>query len=76
MTLEASGTLTDGANVPYVCMLVRGKAVYQLEIFSVEVVSTTTEHLNLINLGLGTYFFPVNALSKKKRAMRRGMRKP
>ena len=35
----------------------------------------TTAHLSRIVLGLGTYFFPVNALSKQKRAMRRGIRK-
>ena len=54
MTLEASGTLAAGANIQYLCTLVRGKALCQLDIFSVEVVSMTTEHLNLIILGLGT----------------------
>ena len=29
-----------------------------------------------IILGLGSNFFPVNFLSKQKRAMRRGMKKP
>ena len=33
-------------------------------------------HLNRVILGLGTYLFPVNALSKKKRMMRHGMSKP
>ena len=32
--------------------------------------------MEAIILGLGAYFFPVNSLSKKKRAMRRIMRKP
>ena len=36
----------------------------------------TTTHLNPIILGLGTYFPPVNAFSKQKHAMCRGMRKP
>ena len=35
----------------------------------------TMEHKNRVILRLGTYFPPVNAISKKKRAMRRGMRR-
>ena len=33
------------------------------------------EHLNQVILGSGTYFPPVNALSKQKRAMRHRMSK-
>ena len=33
-------------------------------------------HLNQVFVGLGTYFYPVNALSKQKRAMRHGMSRP
>ena len=40
-----------------------------------QVRSTTLAHLNQFILCLGTYFTPVNALSKKKRIMRRVMRK-
>ena len=43
---------------------------------SVEVGSTTSENLNCIILGLGTYFSAVNVMLKQKRAMRFGMRKP
>ena len=43
---------------------------------SAEVVSTTSEHLKYIILGLDVYFSPVNAMSKQKRAMRHIIRKP
>ena len=56
MTLKASGTLAAGAEIQYLCNLVSGKALRQLGTFSVDVISTTTEHLNLVILVLGTYF--------------------
>ena len=43
---------------------------------SVEIVSTTTTQLKHIILGLGTYSFAINALSKKNCTMRRGTRNP
>ena len=75
-TLKVSGTLVAGANNQYLCMLVCGKALHQLDKVSDEVVSTTSESLKPIILVLGTYFFPVKELSKQKRVMRRGMRNP
>ena len=48
MTLEASETLTDDANIQYLHTLVRYDVIYQLDMLSVEVGSTTTEILNLI----------------------------
>ena len=56
MNIEASGMLAAGANIQYICILVRGEALHQLDILSVEVESMTIENLNLIILGLGTYF--------------------
>ena len=76
MTLKASGTLADGANIPYLCTVVRGEALRRLDTFYVEVGSTTTDNLNLISLVLGTYCFPVNGMSKQNRATHRRMRKP
>ena len=73
--LEESGTLVVGANIQYLCTQVRGKVLLQLDTLSVEVGSTTTDHLKLINLVLGTYFSPGNAMSKQKRLMRCGMSK-
>ena len=76
MTLEASGTLAADVKIQYLCTLVRGEALRQLDTLSVEVRSTNSENLKYIILGLGTYLFPVNVLSKQKRTMRHGMRKP
>ena len=42
MNLETSGTLTAGAKIQYICMLVRVKALSQLGKLSVEVVILTT----------------------------------
>ena len=61
MNLEASGTLKDGANLHYICTLVRVEALHQFDTFSVEVESDIPEALTYIILGLGTYFLPVNA---------------
>ena len=76
MILKASGTLAAGANIQSLRMLLCGEALHKLDILSVAVVSTTADYLKSIILGLGTYFFSVNALSKQKRAMRRRMSKP
>ena len=73
-TLEASGTLSDGTKIQYLRMLVHGEALNQLDMLSVGVGIATTEHLILILLGLGTYFFTVIAMSKQKCVMRCGMR--
>ena len=69
MTLEASGTLAASAKIQYLHTLVHGKSLGQIYSLSVEVRSTASEHLKLIILGLGTYSFLVNALSKKKRCV-------
>ena len=74
MNLEASGMLAASAKIQYLATLLCGKFLHQLDIFSVEVVSTITTHLNRVVLVLGTYYFPVNVLSNQKRAMRRRMR--
>ena len=76
ITLDELGTLATGTNIQYLCILLHGEAIHQLETLSVEVGSLTIEHLNRIILGFGTYLFPVNVLSKKKRAMHRIMRDP
>ena len=54
MTLKASGTLNASANIQYICTLVHGEALRQLNTLSVEVVSTTISYLNRIILILGT----------------------
>ena len=75
MTLEASGMLAANKNIQYLHILVRGEVLHQFDTLSSEVGFTNSENLKNIILGLGTYFFPVNALSKQKRAMRRVINK-
>ena len=76
MTLKASGTHKYVVNIQYLCTLVSRKALHQFYALSAEVESSILETLLSIILGLGMYFFPVNAISKQKRVMRRIMRKP
>ena len=76
MTYEAAGILTAGANIKYLCILVFGKELHQLDMLSDEVWITNSEHLKSNILGLGAYLFPVNVLSKQNHAMRCGMRNP
>ena len=53
--------------------MVHGEALCQVDALYAEVKSASPETLTYILLGLSTYF-TVNALPKKKRAMRHGMR--
>ena len=76
MTLEESGTLTADAKIHYICTMIHGKALCQIDMLSNEVVSTTSKNLKFIILGLDTYYFLLNALSKQKFVMRSKMRKP
>ena len=75
INLEASGTFSAGAKIQYLCTLICGEVLLQLDTLFSDVVSTTSEHLRSIILVLGTYLFPVNVLPIQKHAMRRRMRK-
>ena len=57
ITLEDSRAITDSAKIRYLCTLLCGEALRQLYVISIEVISTTTTHLNRTILGLGVYFF-------------------
>ena len=76
INLEASVTPASVTKIQYLCRIVRGKALHQLNMLSVEVGFITLENLNLIILGLRTYFTAVNVMSKQKCTMFRVMRKP
>ena len=56
--------------------MVHGKELRQFDALYAEVEIASPENLSSILLGLGKHFFPVNALSKQKHTMRRGMIKP
>ena len=57
--------LSTRTKIQYFHTLIHGAALLQLDMVSVEVGSTTSEHLKLNILGLCINFFPVNALPKK-----------
>ena len=62
ITLEDSGTLSDGAKIQYICTLVRGEALSKLDMYPL--------------FGVRYILFPVITPSKEKIAMLRRMRKP
>ena len=74
MNLEASRTLTSGAKIQYIYMLVHGEVLRQFDTLSIEVGSTTVYHLTPF-FNFRCVLFSGNALSKQKRVMRRSMRK-
>ena len=75
-TLEVSGIIEAGTNIQYHCILKRGEVLHQFDAFYFEAEGATPSTLEYNILGLGTYFFSVNALSKKRRAMHRQVMKP
>ena len=70
MTNEASGTFVASTNIQYLHTLIHGEALHQFNTLSDERLITTSENLKSIIFALGTYFFPANAISKQKHAMR------
>ena len=75
MTLESSEMLKYDTNIWHLCTLVRGEVLRQFDTLSAEVEGATPVTLAYIILGLGTYGFPVNVMSKQKCTMRHGIRK-
>ena len=55
--------------------MLRGEAIREFDVIANRVGSTNNTHIKQIKEGLLGCFFPLNALNKKKRAMRRAMRK-
>ena len=76
MTLDALGTLASNEKLKYLRTLLIGEALHQFDDFCAQFLSTTMAHFNQVILGLGAYFFPVNAFSIHKHVMRRVMSNP
>ena len=76
MTLKASGVLAPSENIQYLCTLLHGESLHQIDTLCAKVESTDIKNYNRIILGLGTYFYPINTLSNQKHAMHRRMRNP
>ena len=75
-TLAALGILDADAKFQYLRTIVHGEALRQFDSFSADVESTQNLNVDDIIKGLAQYPPPVNFLSKQKRVMRRGMKKP
>ena len=56
--------------------MLRGQALREYDKLQSQYRGATNNRLKLIQEGLLEYFFPINSLSKQKRAMGRAMRKP
>ena len=75
MTLVATGTLEMDDNIQYFCKIVYGKLLLQFGLLSADVENIEALDMDYYIKGLALYFFPVNSLSKQKRAMRNGTKK-
>ena len=64
ITLESSVSLKDGTKAQYLRMLVHGESLRQFDVLSSDLEGVTPVTLEYIILGLGAYFFPINALYK------------
>ena len=76
MTLAVSGKLETGAKNQQLCTLVHGEALRQFDSLSADVESEETLNVDYIIRGLAHYPPPVNSMSKQKRVMHLGMKKP
>ena len=74
ITLAASGTLGKYVKVKHIHTLVRGEALRQFDLISSYMEGMNPLKVETVILGLATYFFTVNSLSKQKCMMRRGSR--
>ena len=59
-------TLASGTNIQYICTIVCVEELRKLDMLSIGVVNTTSEHLKIVILDLGTYFFLLMCCQKKK----------
>ena len=74
MTRTATGNMYMDAKIQYLLTLFHGEAFCQFVLLSAEVENTETLNVDFYINNLASYFPPMNSLSKKKRAMRRGMK--
>ena len=75
ITINASVMLASNKKLQYLRNLIHGEELSQYYNLCAQFRSTTMAHLNPFILGIGTYFFTFNALSKPKRVVQRGTRK-
>ena len=74
--IDRTRTTSAPGKIKFLLTMLCGEALRELDFIANQVGNTTNAHLKQIKEVLLRYFFPINALNKKKRAMRRAMTKP
>ena len=67
--------LTTDSRVQYICTLVCGEALSNFDLLSADVEGRKNLVVETIILGVASYFYPVNSLLRKNRAMGHGVMK-
>ena len=75
-SIEGTGTMKVAGRTNFLQVLLRGETFQDLDNPEIQNNGTTNTHFKEIQEGLIDYFFPMNAIIKQKRAMRRYMNKP
>ena len=73
---DGAGTTTPSGIIDYLRTMLRGHVLREFGKLQSQYGDTTNNYLKLIHEGLLEYIFPINALSKKKREIRRAICKP
>ena len=76
IAIDGTRTTTAYGQINYRSTMLRGKTLREFNELQSKYGGSTNNHIKLIQEGLLEYFFPIDSLSKKKRAMRRAMSKP
>ena len=74
--VDRTGTTMDARTINNLRTLLTGEALREFDELASWNTGTNNSHLKFIQEGLLGYFFPINALSKKRCSMRRVMHKP
>ena len=73
---DGTYTTTPLVRINYLCTMLRVQELSEFNELYIQYGGLTNNHLRIIQEGLIYDLFPINSLSKHKRAMRRAMRKP
>ena len=74
--IDGTGTTSPSGWINSLHKIIRGKPLREFDELSSQNGGSTNNHIKLITEGLIGYFFPINPISKQKRAMKFAMSKP
>ena len=75
-SVDRTGTTSTTVKIQCLRTILRGGALKEFDVIAGQVGSKNNTHLKQIKEVLLSYIFPISAINKQKRAMRRAMRKP